>query len=414
MGINFVAQPEGETRTGDFLMQGFADTRWSEFRAAVAFVKRSGTKHVREALERFSKRGGIARIAAGIDAGGTSQEGLSDLMDALDGRGSVYVFKNAGVPTFHPKVYLFSNDDEAEVLVGSGNLTEGGLYTNYEASLMVRLDLADKSDASVFAAITATLDSWATPVTSLCYELNPTLLQQLASEGLVPDENRAWGDAKIAREGAAASGIFAVHQVPAAPKVSYLTHPAPALRGGEGQDADDDEGLEVVVLPPAPAQQGDHKVFLMTLHKTDVGVGQTTKGASRRSPEIFIPLRARDQDPNFWGWPAQFVEDPTWTGEVDGDGRGKMDRNGVMVRLGGATFPVNFFYNPVKRDMRLRSENIRSAGSIGDILYVERTDGSAGFSYYIEVVPQGVPRHDELLEFCVQRVPNSPRVFGYL
>ena len=85
-----------------------------------------------------------------------------------------------------------------------------------------------------------------------------------------------------------------------------------------------------------------------------------------------------------------------------------------MVRLGGATIPVHFWYNPDKKDLRLRSEQMRSAGSIGDILYVERSNGATGFAYYVDVVPQGSPRHRELLAKCTHPVRNSLKVFGYI
>src|SRR5690606_2251346 len=59
------------------------------------------------------------------------------------------------------------------------------------------------------------------------------------------------------------------------------------------------------------------KGFVMTLQKTDVGTGQTTEGTSRRSPEIFIPLSARDFAPDFWGWKDSFTEDPKRLGKFD-------------------------------------------------------------------------------------------------
>ena len=415
MSANFIAQPSGTFRIGDFLKQGFADPRWTEFRAAVAFVKRSGTKHIRDTLEAFSVRGASVRIAAGIDAGGTSAEGLAELMSAVAGRGTVFVFKNAGSSTFHPKMYLFRNDASAEIVIGSGNLTEGGLFTNYEASLLLRLDLADDRDAALLRAISATLDNWSTPTPSLCYALDSALLAKLVEEGYVPDETRAWGDEKIAEEEAQAAkpGLFARHAVAAAPKAPGPTGGAPE-GADEQEEPEDDEGLQIISLPPVAAQGGTYKVFLMTLQKTDVGIGQTTKGTSRRSPEIFIPLVARNYDPEFWGWPDLFVEDSSWTGPVDRDGRAKMDRSGVMVRLGGATFPVHFWYNPDKKDLRLRSEDMRSAGSIGDILYFERSNGTGGFAYYADVVPQGSPRHAELLVKCTNTVRSSKKVFGYL
>ena len=91
-----------------------------------------------------------------------------------------------------------------------------------------------------------------------------------------------------------------------------------------------------------------------------------------------------------------------------------MDRPGVMVRLGGATIPVHMWYNPDKKDLRLRSENMRSAGAIGDILYVERGDGTGGFSYYVDIVPQGSPKHAQYLAQCTNAVRNSKKLWGYL
>ena len=69
MSLDFISQPEATFRIGEFLKQSFAEPQWSEFRAAVAFVKRSGTKHIRQPLEEFSKRGGLVKISAGVEAG---------------------------------------------------------------------------------------------------------------------------------------------------------------------------------------------------------------------------------------------------------------------------------------------------------------------------------------------------------
>jgi hypothetical protein len=417
MSVDFIAQPQATFRIGDFLKQAFADPQWTEFRAAVAFVKRSGTKHIRQPLEDFSKRGGLVKISAGVDAGGTSVEGLTDLMQAVEARGSVLIFKNANSSTFHPKIYLFRSATAAAVVVGSGNLTEGGLFTNYEASLLLRLDLAVPADAALLASMLQALDEWSTPTPGLCYPLDTALLARLLAQGHVPDEVRAWGDEKAAKEDqkTGGQGLFAWHSVPSAPKAPKVGGaPAPDDASEEPEEPEDDDGLEVVTLAPVPSQAGTYKAFLMTLQKTDVGVGQTTMGTSRRSPEVFIPLVARDYDPDFWGWPDLFVEDPAWAGPTDQHGRGKMDRPGVMIRLGGATFPVHFWYNPHKKDLRLRSEDMRSAGAIGDILYVERSDGTGGFTYYVDVVPQSSPRHTKLLAKCSQTVRNSKKVFGYL
>src|SRR5580658_4095599 len=151
MDLSFIAHPQAIARLGDFLKKFLTSKEWLEFRAAVAFVKRSGTKHIRDELMAFTEAGGKVRISAGIDAGGTSAEGLTDLIKAVGKPGGIFVFKNANSSTFHPKVYLFKNQDAAAVLVGSGNLTEGGLFTNYEAAVHFRLDLNDPVHAKLLA-----------------------------------------------------------------------------------------------------------------------------------------------------------------------------------------------------------------------------------------------------------------------
>ena len=69
---------------------------------------------------------------------------------------------------------------------------------------------------------------------------------------------------------------------------------------------------------------------------------------------------------------------------------------------------------PDKHDFRLRSEHLRSAGNIGDILYMERSDGASGFSYYVEIIPQASIRYEQYLSQCINSVRHSKRLWGYI
>jgi HKD family nuclease len=129
-----IVQPHGDLRLGDFLNQHLQEPEWTAFKAAVAFVKYSGARQIEQNLSDFSRRGQI-KLAVGVDCQGTSAEGLTALMNAVGDRGEIWVFHNETEATFHPKVYAFAGAARADVIVGSGNLTAGGLYTNYEASL---------------------------------------------------------------------------------------------------------------------------------------------------------------------------------------------------------------------------------------------------------------------------------------
>ena len=71
------------------------------------------------------------------------------------------VFHNRLPFTFHPKICLFQSPVAAELTVGSGNLTQGGLFTNYEAALHVSLHLDDPGDSAILRSVEQTLDAWA-------------------------------------------------------------------------------------------------------------------------------------------------------------------------------------------------------------------------------------------------------------
>ncbi len=57
----------------------------------------------------------------------------------------VFLFHD-GNRTFHPELYVVENNRSALLVIGSGNVTEGGLYTNFEASTAIDLNRRTRSD----------------------------------------------------------------------------------------------------------------------------------------------------------------------------------------------------------------------------------------------------------------------------
>ena len=364
---------------------------WTHFRASVAFVKRSGVRHIEANLEKFSRKNDV-EIVAGIDHRGTSHEGLQSLLQAVEPQGKVLVFHDPSSRTFHPKIFLFRSANAADIVVGSGNLTAGGLYTNYEAGVRLKLDLALPEHGQMLREIQDTMDDWSDLSYGTTLSLDQPLLDRLTALGLVPIE--ASISAGASQEGTTVnvppSNLpFTTRQAPGAPNIRV-----PRVNA------------QVVPASHPPAQSlGASSCFVMTLQRTDVGVGQTTSGTSRRSPEVFIPLSARNANPDFWGWTHDFVEDPARPG--------KFDRSGVRMRLGGVYIEVNMMTWPDRHDFRLRSEALRSAGSIGDILRIEKAQPGVSYEYDVEVVSQGTTKYPLLLRLCAQPVRNSQKRFGY-
>lgn len=412
--LSFISQPEDAFRLGDFLNSHLRQEEWTEFRAAVAFVKLSGVRHVHDALTQFSRRARV-RISVGVDLGGTSREGLAELLRCVGPCGDVWVFHNETNSTFHPKVYLFKGEGRAALVVGSGNLTEGGLFTNYEASLSVSLDLTLEEDRALLEQVEAALDRWSDPSHDIARPLSEELIEQLVENGYVLTEEQAReiqesaGRTRKPGESKERTPLFNRAPIQPAPRVPKG---AEARTDGTSQPA---AGQQPSGFTPATVQEegGAHRGFLMLLQNTDVGVGQTTAGTSKRSPEIFIPVEAvrpvrarRVQvcDPEFWGWEDEFTDDPSWAG--------KKDRH-LRILYGGAILDAVLWYNPDKKDYRLRNNALRNTGNVGDILRIERTDAAAGFDYTATVIRQGTPEHAEALRLCVNRPQSSRKRWGY-
>lgn len=118
---------------GDRLIKLLDSPDYQTLNIIVAFAKNSGVLRIKGALERFRKRGGTVNVYVGVDLGGTSYEALTALLLHTD---SLFVVHTEKGQTFHTKIYQFIGNDKGLVVVGSHNLTAGGLWTNFESSVL--------------------------------------------------------------------------------------------------------------------------------------------------------------------------------------------------------------------------------------------------------------------------------------
>jgi len=422
--VIFISHPGDKFRLGDFLKESLADTSWTSFRAAIAFAKRSGTKHVKDALADFTKRASV-NITVGIDSGGTSAEGLLDLIQSVRPKGDLWIFHNENSSTFHPKIFLFKNSKIADLVVGSGNLTEGGLYTNYEAGIRLKLNLDDPDDRLLIKSIEASLNEWSTAHPTTCVALNESLLKGLVkSQKVLPEiltrETEESGVLSTAKSKyPQKKHVFGTAKVQKAPKVLTTFKTPKWLK----------KFISQAKKTGVTGGSVGARTFLMTLQNTDVGIGKKTPGASGRSPEIFIPIGAVDADPAFWGWPDLFTIDKKWSLKhakwISGKGASsrrsnrpldKMDRNGARFRTeAGATVKATIWYNPDKVDLRIRNKRLRAAGNVDDILMLGMAPTGAPYDYTFGVVRPSDHRFAQLNAACSKKVAaNSKKRYGYI
>jgi hypothetical protein len=141
--------------------------------------------HLSTQLAGFLRHGGHLSVIVGIDLLNTTLEGLSALLDLEQfGRCETFVYHNEAGSIFHPKLYLFRNEEEARLIVGSNNITEAGLYVNVEAGLQVDT----KIDAAVVIQTLDALSSWKNTDSRLARRLDRAFLSLLKDQGYLPDE----------------------------------------------------------------------------------------------------------------------------------------------------------------------------------------------------------------------------------
>lgn len=176
MDVSFVAQPFADGRDlRDFLDAVAADPAINELDVVVAWAKRSGLRRVRTQLEAVRDRPGKSRLIVGIDEGGATRQGLELAREIFS---SVHVFHDNSWRTFHPKIYLAVGADRALLLVGSNNLTAGGVFYNYEAALECVLSLP--ADQALVDEVRTYIDRLYADG-DVCKQLDDALLEELVS-----------------------------------------------------------------------------------------------------------------------------------------------------------------------------------------------------------------------------------------
>ena len=120
-----------------------------EFYVVVALSETGALRLLSKNIRRISRQNGKVKAIIGIDLG-TSENFLDEITNIF-GIGNVFVYHNPKASTFHPKMYIIKVDENLGVIiVGSSNLTSGGLFKNFELNLAVELDLQKTEERKLF------------------------------------------------------------------------------------------------------------------------------------------------------------------------------------------------------------------------------------------------------------------------
>ena len=119
---------------------------------SIAFVRNSGVERLQDALGEVSEK---TQVFAGIRNGVTSVQAIKSLLDL--GIHPYLVDTASHNIVFHPKLYMAYNSTEAHIIIGSANLTYGGLVRNFELGSYIRLDRRRQQDEEILRYLKDTM-----------------------------------------------------------------------------------------------------------------------------------------------------------------------------------------------------------------------------------------------------------------
>lgn len=411
--MRVILQPFGSQRLGDVLREALSGRlgTFHHFQAAVAFVKRSGVQHLSEPLQQFIQAGNTVRLVVGIDQQVTSHDGLSLLLDVVGSTSQIWINHTEGtVPvTFHPKIYLFEGVSRSLLIIGSGNLTSGGLFTNDEASSVQYLDPNEPDDANLLSEVKTALDRWCEETQDNVRRLNAEVLQRLLDEEYVRSEAAARAEAFAEGEERTNRLRTSEGGEPRERRISFgrgtERRRAPRIAAVHPKDEPDEDEETAVSLPPLVQTLTRANWFALTVLEGDL----PQRGSS---PEIRIGKAIRDAAPEFWGWRELYAHDAE---------RDQYTRN-IHIRFNDQVIGAYLKDFPAKKpdgtkasaDFRLGSVTpiVRSLRQEDDMIILESSD-IEGIDYIAHIVYRDDTQvYDELADGLIQHTRSKSSVTG--
>lgn len=330
-----------ENTTGEELSKALKSKKYSDFRMAVAYSRNSGVNRIYNELATFAASGGKTSIIAGIDQRNTSYQALVNLKPFTKDNLYIHHDNNFDI-TFHPKVYLFGNDEIEKVIIGSSNFTAGGLFLNYEANIDVTLD--NSANAKNFQK--QVNDYWDTLLhdenTQKC-ELS--FLDTLLAGGFLADERK---------------------QKPFKEIIAKISYDLPFKSKKKVRRMPIVEKTPEIQLPVLKES------FAMTLSGFDVS-------SKSQDPVILIPIAALKAIPIFWNFPMLYTNSGSGypqlyaTANIHIDGKVLSDQH------------IRIYYYDRKKEFRLQCQAIKRNGNPGDIISIHK-DPQKPLEYEIELL----------------------------
>ncbi len=180
---------EAESHLYEILNRHLRSSDLRAVRVVMAYVTWGGLSLVADAMEAFLKRKGHVSTIFGVGNGVTTPDALcyahylqSKFSTYSDSFGIQWDYSDS---VFHPKFVEFDYPDRKAILVGSANLTNGGMAANHEIALAVTVPREDSLSATVESIWRSYLD--------LAEKVEPLFIRELSKKKSLGQEGEKRG-----------------------------------------------------------------------------------------------------------------------------------------------------------------------------------------------------------------------------
>ena len=185
MENKFILQGTTSDSHLDEIVEAISIPEISRIIISVAFLTQRGFALLSDIIKPNADK---AIVLAGIRNGITSAQGLLSCIEC--GCKTYAVDTGSKSVVFHPKIYLGRNANKAQLILGSANLTVGGLNSNIEAGLKIEIDLNVPKEAEFVADLEAKITGMITEFPDHVLEVSSDdMIKALLTAGRLVDES---------------------------------------------------------------------------------------------------------------------------------------------------------------------------------------------------------------------------------
>jgi HKD family nuclease len=421
--INFLApldQPLNHLRLIDVLKESLAlEAGFSELMMAVAFVNSSVIKRLMPEFRQWKLDSKPITAYFGIDQKITSKEAL---LLACELFGNVHIINHKSV-TFHPKVYLFRNETAGRVILGSNNLTSGGLEMNFEAAVIIDFDLNVETEMTVFKDYWQSISKLEAPDYGISIPATEDLVNDLFSHDLLSSESRVPGrvnsNGQYKKRSDYLNEIFTSKFSVTRPKVSGKSSAKPT---GSTTTANVKPTSAVPRTAAAvTANQEDTDAFEFTNEDYECFIIQIKP---HHNGEFFLSKTAVNEKPAFFEYPfsgSTIPKNPSNPSYPQRDPDPIV--NIVTYGKGGKElislydYPLNTVYYSKKSEIRVTCSPIVGLAPDYSVLIMSKPVKKSNIDYEMVIHTPDSPSYQKWVDKCTNKMPGggkAPRAYGWL